>query len=276
MSSSYQPESVRRDFDDSGVKEWERLVHTPIDEVSLFIHTHYLKKYITQNQKVLEIGAGAGRFTQILAGLGVQIVVADISQVQLELNQKFAGELGFRQAILDWQQVDICDLSRFADAEFDSVIAYGGPFSYVLDQRDVALAECLRVLKPGGLLLLSVMSLWGTAHAFFDEVLSLPPETNHKIIFTGDLTADTYPGRTKNFMHLFRSSELLPWLEQAGLKVLDKSAANSLSLTWNETLKQIRNDSDQWQALLRMELEACAQNGCLDSGTHLIAVARNE
>ncbi len=274
MVSSYQPETVIQHFDKFGVREWERLIQSPADEVSLFIHTHYLKKHISPNQQVLEIGAGAGRFTQILASLNAQILVADISNVQLELNKKFAGEYDFNQAVKDWQQVDICDLSQFKSNSFDSIVAYGGPFSYVLDKRDVALSECIRVLKPNGLLLLSVMSLWGSAHGFLDGVLSLPPETNQKITTTGDITPATFPERRNNFMHLFRSKELIDWLEQAGFEILDKSASNCISLTWNEKLKQVRDNAEKWNELLRMELEACADEGCLNLGTHIIAVAR--
>lgn len=274
MVSSYQPETVIQYFDEFGVREWERLIQSPADEVSLFVHTHYLKKHISPNQQVLEIGAGAGRFTQILASLNAQILVADISNVQLELNKKFASEYDFNQAVKDWQQVDICDLSQFKSNSFDSIVAYGGPFSYVLDKRDVALSECIRVLKPNGLLLLSVMSLWGSAHGFLDGVLSLPPETNQKITTTGDITPATFPERRNNFMHLFRSKELIDWLKQAGFEILDKSASNCISLTWNEKLKQVRDNAEKWNELLRMELEASADEGCLNMGTHIIAVAR--
>ena len=261
-------------FDELGVREWERLAQTPVDEVSLYIHTCYLYKYIAPTQQVLEIGAGAGRFTQILAGLGAQITVADISGVQLDLNRKFASELGFVHAIVDWQQLDICDLSQFESNSFDSIVAYGGPFSYVLDQRDAALSECIRVLKPGGTLLLSVMSLWGSVHGFLDGVLSLLPETNQKITTSGDITPATFPERGSNFMHLFRANEILGWLEAAGLKILDKSASNCISLTWNEKLKEIRDNSENWNGFLRRELEACTDEGCLGMGTHILAVAQ--
>jgi 2-polyprenyl-3-methyl-5-hydroxy-6-metoxy-1,4-benzoquinol methylase len=276
MVSAYQPDAVIKYFDELGMREWERLIQTPSDEVSLYIHTHYLKKYISPDLQVLEIGAGAGRFTQILADLGTQILVADISDVQLEFNRKFSAEYGFDKAIVDWRQVDICDLSQFESNSFDSVVAYGGPLSYVLDKRDVALSECIRVVRPGGIILLSVMSLWGTAHGFLDNVLSLPPEINHKITTTGDITLATFPERRNNFMHLFRANELLVWLEEAGLTILDKAASNCLSLTWNEKLKETRDHAEKWEELLRMELEACADEGCLNMGTHIIAVVRKE
>lgn len=272
--STYDPEAVIQHFDDVGVREWERLTQSPSGEVNLFIHTHYLEKYVSKGKRVLEIGAGAGRFTQVLARLGARIVVADISGVQLELNKRFASELGFDRAVMDRRQVDICDLSQFEADSFDYVVAYGGPFSYVLDKRDLALSECLRVLRPGGLLLLSVMSLWGSAYGRLDGVLSTPISANQKITATGDISPVTFPERKSNFMHLFRAKELVRWLERKKLTLVDISASGCLSLTWSETLEEIRNDAEKWNELLRMELEACAEDGCLDMGMHLIAVVR--
>ena len=272
--SIYNPESVIQHFEDAGIREWERLTRTPSGEVNLYIHTHYLEKHISKGKRVLEIGAGAGRFTQVLARLSAKVTVADISSVQLELNKRFAEELGFDRAVVDRRQVDICDLSQFEPNVFDYVVAYGGPLSYVLDKRDLALSECLRVLRPGGLLLLSVMSLWGSAHGRLDHVIDTPIPSNQKIISTGDISPATFPEREGNFMHMFRAKELVEWLEQNQLTLIDISASGCLSLVWNEMLMGIRNDAERWNELLRMELEACAEAGCLDMGMHLIAVAR--
>ena len=57
--SHYDAQSIAKHFDDYGLREWERLVATPVDEVNLFIRNHYLKKYIPAGARVLEIGAGA-------------------------------------------------------------------------------------------------------------------------------------------------------------------------------------------------------------------------
>lgn len=274
--SNYQPKKVIKHFDELGIREWERLVQTPVDEVSLYIHTHYLQQYISHGDRILEIGAGAGRFTQVLAKLGARILVADISLGQLKLNKLQSAKHGFERSIEDWQQVDICDLSHFETGSFDYTVVYGGPFSYVLDKRDVALRESLRVIKPHGILLLSVMSLWGSAHRHLGGTLSIPAAINQKITQSGDISAVTFPERKGSFMHLFRATELRNWLEQAGAEVIQLSASNCLSLMWDETLRQIKLDSDKWNELLRMEIEACADYGCLNMGTHIIAVARKK
>ena len=75
-------------------------------------------------------------------------------------------------------------------------------------------------------------------------------------------------------MHLFRAGELRRWLEATGLTVCDLSASHCLSVTWNDTLGQIKSDPEKWNDLLRMEVQACADEGCLNMGTHMIAVVR--
>lgn len=270
---TYNPAEIAALFDQEGAKEWERLVATPVDEISLYLHVHYLRRFIVPGSRVLEIGAGAGRFTQILAEIGARVLVADLSPVQLILNRQFAARLGFAPAVEDWQVVDITDLSRYGEASFDYVVAYGGPFSYVLDRRDQALAECARVLRPGGRLLASVMSLWGSACRALPGTLDVPPEYNQKITATGDLTASNFPARQVNPMHLFRVEETRAWVDRSGLHPLAFSASGVLALAWGDHLDPIRQDPARWNELLRMELDACADPACLGMGTHLIFAA---
>jgi SAM-dependent methyltransferase len=271
--SAYDADGIARYFDEYGQREWDRLVATPVDEVSLYIHSQILHQNVRTGWRVLEIGAGAGRFTQVLAGLGARVLVADISIGQLELNQQQARYHGFVDAIEDWQQVDICDMEGITDEAFDCVVAYGGPFSYVLDRRDQALRECKRVLKPGGLLLLSVMSLWGTAHRHLGGVLDLPPAANRLIVASGDISPQTFPGRAGNFMHLFRAGELRHWLASE-LEVLAMSSCGCLSSGWEDELATIRQNPELWDELMRMELAASAERESLNMGTHIIAVTR--
>jgi SAM-dependent methyltransferase len=264
----YSRAQVAGFFDELGLGEWERLVKTPVAEMKLYVHAHYLRAHVPVRGRVLEIGAGPGRFTQMLAGLGCRVVVADISPVQLDLNKQKAAELGYPSAIEEWRLVDICDMSIFPDEAFDAVVAYGGPFSYVFGQRDIALDECIRVTKREGTILLSVMSLWGTAHAYLPEIWGLPAELNREIIRSGD----TVEG--KHRCHMYRSAEFRRLLDRPELTLLAISASNCLSTRFEEALVAIRQDETRWDELLRMELEACQEPGCLDMGTHLIAVAR--
>lgn len=270
----YDPAFVAAQYDQLAEGEWQRLTASPIDEVNLHIHAHYLRRYIPAGASVLEIGAGAGRFTLALAELGARVWVGDLSPVQLELNRRFAAEFGFETAVAERRQVDITDLSAYAGASFDRVVAYGGPFSYVLDRRGEALAECARVLRPGGILLGSVMSLWGSSHRHLLRVLDLPPLVNQRITDSGELTPDSDPQRARNYIHIFRAGEIFPWLQAGGFQPLVLSASGVLANARGEELAAVRQDAAKWAELLRMEVDASADPGCVGMGTHLIFAAQ--
>lgn len=271
--ATYDPGWVEAHYAEYGDKEWHRLTQTPFNEVNLHIHTHYLEQYVQPGSRVLEIGAGPGRFTQLLAGLDCRILVADISPVQLDLNRKHGEELGFAETVEDWMQLDVCDLHDLEPASFDAVVCYGGALSYVFERAAEAVGECARVLKKDRAFLASVMSLWGTAHNALNGVLDIPVEHNKRIIDTGDLTPENYP-TGKHLCHLYRAGEFRDLLSRAGLEVVAMAASNCLSTCWTDLLVEIRHDAEKWAELLRIELEATREPGCLDMGTHLIGVAR--
>ena len=273
--SQYDPSWARSYFDDFGDQEWDRLVKNPRSEVQLAVHNHYLHSHIKHGDRVLEIGAGPGRFTQTLVEIGARVTVTDVSPVQLGLNRQKATEHGFDRGVSEWRQLDICDMSYFGDRSFDAVVAFGGPLSYVLEKRDVAIQECIRVAKPGGLIFLGVMSLWGTVHQYLEGVMGYTPEDNAKIIATGDLTKANSEFAS-HYCHMFRSKELREFLATHGLDVVDMSASNALTAVYGDQLTAIQDDPQKWNMLIEMELEACREPGCLDGGTHLIAVARKQ
>ena len=161
MTNLYDANYVAWYFDELGEREWTRLVNSPADEIKLYIHSHYLEKHIEPGSLVLDVGAGPGRFTQLLVSLGATVVVADISAQQIELNKRFAAELNFAHGVKEWRQLDICDMSTFADELFDAVVCYGNPLGYVFE------------------------SLWGSLHELLPAVLTIDPAKNAEIIRVG-------------------------------------------------------------------------------------------
>jgi 2-polyprenyl-3-methyl-5-hydroxy-6-metoxy-1,4-benzoquinol methylase len=268
--SRYDKKWIVDFYDAYGDEEWQRWDRTPADAAKLHVHSHYIKQCVRSGDAVLEVGAGPGRYTQILAELGAAITVVDISPKQLELNRQYAKQLGFESGVRAWLRLDICDMSELQENSYDVVVCYGGPLSYVFDKRDDAMREMVRVVKPTGTILLSVMSLWGSAHESLLAVLDISPAENAEIIRSGDLHPDTYKKCTHN-MHLFTSVELRALLERHGVTVTSLSASNCLTAAWGDRLSDLKNNSAKWAELLALEVEACRQPGCIDLGTHIIA-----
>lgn len=247
-----------------------------MDRVNFHVHRHYLQEYIRPGNHVLDVGAGPGRFTIELARLGASIHVGDLSPAQLELNRQKVTEAGCESAVVGREILDIVDLSSLRDGQFDAVACFGGPLSYVFGRAGEAIGELLRVTRPGGYLLVSVMSLFGTLRLYFDGVFDLVERYGlqrgmEDVIATGNLLGDINDGHP---MHLFRSGELLELLRENGAEVVAASASNFLSPNHNAFLEGVVDRPELWDAVLRAEIEACRQPGALDGGTHLIAVGR--
>ena len=106
-------------------------------------------------------------------------------------------------------------------------------------------------------------------------VLSVPPESNRKITETGDLTPENW-GDVRHRCHMFKPDEAGQMVRRAGLNLVAMSASNCISNCWDELLIEVKADTEKWQELLRMELEACSEEGCLGMGSHIIVVGRKE
>jgi SAM-dependent methyltransferase len=259
----YDRDHIASFFDEYGEREWERLEQRPMDRVNFEVHRRLLEEHVRPGDRVLEIGAGPGRFTLELARLGARVVVGDVSPGQLELHREKTA--GVDDAVEARTLLDVVDLSALADGEFDVAVCYGGPISYVLERADDAVAELLRVTRPGGRVLLSLMSLLGAARAFFFMFPDLIEEHGWEkmvtdVFATGLLTAEI---NDDHVMKMYRWAELEALLARHPCRLLAASASNYLVVGNEDTFLQ----DERW---LELELEACREPGALDAGTHIV------
>lgn len=116
-------------------------------------------------ERILDIAAGTGTSSMALKSAGVEVVAADFSKGMLAEGKKQYPELEFVFA-------DAMNLP-FKDAEFDVVTMSFGLRN--VQDRHVALKEFLRVLKPGGRLVICefshVKGLLGLAYRAYLRLL---------------------------------------------------------------------------------------------------------
>jgi demethylmenaquinone methyltransferase/2-methoxy-6-polyprenyl-1,4-benzoquinol methylase len=99
-------------------------------------------------QTILDLAAGTGSSSIVFLREGVKVVAADFSNGMLEEGRK-------RHPQLEFVFADAAALP-FADREFDTVTISFGIRN--VEKTEVALAEMLRVLKPGGKLVICEFS----------------------------------------------------------------------------------------------------------------------
>ncbi|MEO3892062.1 class I SAM-dependent methyltransferase [Nonomuraea sp. B5E05] len=263
---------VRRYFDAFGDAEWHRLTGDVAGRVGLEVHRRFLARFVRPGHRVLEVGANPGRFTAELAALGASIVVTDLSPVQLALNEERLRGGAADASVERREIVDVCDASRYADGEFDLVLAYGGPLSYAFEQAEDALCGLLRITRPGGLVVGSVMSLLGSWRHFLPGVVKMAEaigeDANDLILRTGDLR---HKGdQDGHVCRMFRHSDLSDLVRAAGGEIVAAAASNWATLGDPDTLAALESDPDRWARFLEHEIAACQEPGAVDGGTHIL------
>lgn len=122
----------------------------------------YIHRHAPAGGRLLEVGAGTGRYSIALAREGFRVTALELVAHNLQV----LLEKGADVANLEAHQGDALDLSRFSDDTFDMTLVLG-PMYHLYDPADIqtAIQEAIRVTKPGGVLLfafLSVYAIMGT------------------------------------------------------------------------------------------------------------------
>jgi SAM-dependent methyltransferase len=259
--SSWDPARTAEFFDEYGEQEWTRFERGVTPAPSIAIHTQMLEGFVRPGDRVLDAGCGPGRFTLELLRLGAHVTALDISPGQLEL---------LRARVPDIEAVvgDITDLSRFPDDEFDVTVCFGGPLSYVVERADQAIAELVRVTRPGGHLLVSVMGLAGAVIHHASILVELArrdgPAKSLEVARTHVLPEGEGYGHLAMRMYLWEELEDL--LAPHGEVV--ESAASGV-------LPHVEVEEPEIRALLQEFEEKLAYDpGSRSCGEHLIGVLR--
>jgi SAM-dependent methyltransferase len=107
-------------------------------------------RHLQRGMDVLDLGVGGGRTTPYLSDLANKYVGVDYAEAMVEACRQRFPELTFHNA-------DAADLSLFGGTSFDAVVFSFGGIDYLTPpaKRERCLAECRRVLRPGGVLIIS-------------------------------------------------------------------------------------------------------------------------
>ncbi|MBD5162926.1 MAG: methyltransferase domain-containing protein [Oscillibacter sp.] len=116
--------------------------------VEFITNMKYIRAYVPQGGKILDVGAGTGVYSIALAMDGYDIHAIELVEHNIEL---FRAKLQSKGASLPVEQGNALDLSRYADESFDAVLLFGPLYHlYTKEDKLTALREAKRVLKPDG------------------------------------------------------------------------------------------------------------------------------
>lgn len=199
------------EYDEDG-----RLLRSRHGQLEYLTTMSYIHRFASEESRVLEIGAGTGRYSIALAREGMDVTAVELVGSNLEVLRENSRDIDN----IRLYQGDATDLSMFSDCSFDITLVFGPMYHlYEKDEVDRAIDEAVRVTRPGGVLMFAFLSIFGIMYSnyFFGNWRSGQEENfseDHKVrhfkeqLFTGyDVT---------EFEQLF-SEKPVEWITTAGV-----------------------------------------------------------
>lgn len=150
-------------FFNSIAETYDSWYKTPLGRFADEVETHLAFKFFKpeKGMKILDVGCGTGNFSIKLARMGACVTGIDVSDKMLLIAREKVKDMGLD---IVFERMDVYDIA-FPDNHFDGVFPMAA-FEFI-KQPQRAFKEMMRVLKPGGRLLIGTIhkdSTWGTLY----------------------------------------------------------------------------------------------------------------
>ena len=226
----------------------------------------YIHRYADKHSKVLEVGAGTGRYSIALAREGMDVTAVEL----VESNLTVLKENSKRIENITSFQGDATDLSRFSDNSFDVTLLLGPMYHlYETDEVNSAIDEAIRVTKPGGVILFAFISVFAIMYAnYFYGNWAKGQEEN----FTDDYRVKHFKEQLftgydiTEFENLF-SKKPVEWITTAGTDGLIEPIEKRPDFSMTD---------DEFKALAEWYLHFSEKRELLGNTNHLLYICRKQ
>ena len=243
----------------------EKRLQSRHGQVEFFTSMHYIRKYLGENreQKVLDVGAGTGRYSVALSGEGFDVTAVELVKYNL-------GILKSKKTNVKAYQGNALKLSRFQDNTFDVTLLFGPMYHlHTREEQLRALSEARRVTKKDGIIFVAYcMNEYSVLTYGFKE--------NHikESIDAGKLSEDfRVLSEEKDLYHYMRLEDIDELNEAAGLTRLQIISPDGPSDFMRSVLNAM--DEETFELFLKYQLSVCERPDLIGAGSHTMDILRN-
>lgn len=228
----------------------------------------YIEKYIQPGSRVLEIGAGTGRYSHALARQGYAVDAVELVEHNIEV---------FRQntqpgEVVTVTQGNAMELSAFSDNEYDITLLLGPLYHlYRPEDKRQALREAIRVTKPGGVIFAAYVISDG---CLLDEGFHRGNISVAEYIKNGLIDAQTFAAtsRPKDLFELVRKEDIDALMSAFSVTRLHYLATDGAALFMREAVDAM--DDATFELYLNYHFATCEREDLLGITSHSLDVFR--
>ncbi len=244
--------------------EDERLLRSRHGQLEYLTTMSYIERFTPQNAEIIEIGAGTGRYSIALAGMGHRVAAVELAYNnfdQLERNCRNISNVSAYKG-------DAVDLGRFGDGMFDTALLLGPLYHLYEDgERKRAIEEAVRVTKHGGIIIAAFLSV-------------------HAILYNNYLQGNLRTGIEENFTpeyevrHFadqcftgYNVDEFEALFDGVGVAHIATASTDSI-LELAEDRPDFCMSDEEFSLFAEYHLQCCEKRELLGAASHLLYVCR--
>lgn len=256
--------------------EWGRLDREPLE---FMVNLHHIKSHLPAQGRILDNGAGPGKYSIELAKLGYQMTLTDLTPRLAEIAKQKAEEQGLQEHFDGFYVADARDLTRFSDQHFDAALMLG-PLYHLQKEEDrvAAVTELHRVTKHAGLVFVAFMS-----RVRFLTTSIMSPEAwkpNHTVQGIKDFLKSgvfdhSDEGRFTG-AYYFDINEIKPFMECHGFESIKLIGSGSIAgaMTQEQWNYWRLRGEDEFQQIMQMVMNESENPYILGTSSHLLYIGR--
>ena len=228
----------------------------------------YIGKYIKPGDRVLEVGAGTGRYSHALARQGYTVDAVELIGHNIDVfqNDTQPGEN------ISITQGNALDLSAFSDNTYDITLLLGPLYHlYTKEDKRQALREAIRVTRPGGVIFAAYVISDG---CLLDEGFLRGNINVAEYVKTGLLDGETFAAKSepKDLFELVRKEDVDELMRDFPTTRLHYVASDGCALLLRYAIDAM--DDETFRLYLDYHFATCERADLLGITSHALDVFR--
>lgn len=228
----------------------------------------YIEKYLKPGMRILEIGAGTGRYSHALAQKEYQVDAVELVEHNIEV---------FRRKTMPGENVTVrqgnaMDLSAFAPETYDITLLLG-PMYHLFTKEDQlrALAEAVRVTKPSGIIFAAYCGNEATMVQYCFGRGMLREERYRKLVDPVTFKASSDPAE---LFQLYRREEIDDLMADFAVERLHFVGTDMATNYMRQQIEEM--EDDLYELYLKYHFSICERSDLVGASHHFLDICRKD